>query len=166
MSRTDKLEFCNLIDNIINNDNFKALDSELHHGISRYDHSIRVAKATYFVGKRLHLKKLKETVTAAVLHDYYLDKDLEEYNAGQKLKQHPDLACANAMKDFNITEFEQNIIKSHMFPICNELPKYKESYLVSTMDKCVAAYEMYKFKFSLVFTVWALFIFNMITLQK
>ena len=53
-----------------------------------------------------------------------------------------------------------------MFPISKEIPKYKESYLVSTMDKCVAAYEMYKFKFSLIFTIWALFIFNMITLQK
>ncbi len=166
MSRTDKLEFCNLIDNIINNDNFKALDNELHHGISRYDHSIRVAKATYFVGKRLHLKKLEETVIAAVLHDYYLDKDLGEFNAKEKLKEHPIAACENAKRDFNVNDFQQNIIKTHMFPICKELPKYKESYLVSTMDKCVAAYEMYKFKFSLIFTIWALFIFNMITLQK
>ena len=166
MSRTDKLEFCNLIDNIINNDNFKALDNELHHGISRYDHSIRVAKATYFVGKRLHLKKLDETVKAAVLHDYYLDKDLPEFNAKEKLKEHPIAACENAIRDFDVNSFQQNIIKTHMFPICKEMPKYKESLLVSTMDKCVAAYEMYKFKFSLIFTVWALFIFNMITLQK
>ena len=166
MSKTDKLEFNILADNIINNNNFKALDNELHHGISRYDHSIRVAKATYYVSKRLHLKKTEETVQAALLHDYYLDKDLEECNAKEKLKVHPSVACKNAINDFEINEFEQNIIKSHMFPLGKEMPKYKESVLVSMMDKCVASYEMYKFKFSLIFTIWALFIFNMITLQK
>lgn len=166
MSRTDKIEFYNIIEDIINYYKFQKLDNELHHGITRYDHSLRVAKATYYVGKKLRIKKLNETVRAALLHDYYLDSDLQEKSSKEKLSIHPEIACHNAYKDFNITNFQQNIIRTHMFPLSKELPKYKESWLVTVMDKSVAAYEMYRFKFSLVFSVWALFIFNMLTIQK
>ena len=42
---------------------------------------------------------------------------------------------------------EKNIIKAHMFPMYTTVPRYKESILVSLVDKIVAIYEFsHKFK--------------------
>ena len=42
-------------------------------------------------------------------------------------------------------------------------------YLISTVsliDKSVAVYELYRFKFKMVINIWAIFLFNVITLNK
>ena len=49
VSSTKKEEFEILIKDIENNNNFKELDNEFHHGISRYGHSYRVAKGVYTI---------------------------------------------------------------------------------------------------------------------
>jgi len=45
-----------------------------------------------------------------------------------------------------------------MFPVTKTLPKYKESYLVSSVDKVVGLYEMLRYKIP--------FIFKKITIRK
>lgn len=165
MSLEKKQEFEEIVKDILNHNEFKMLDHELHHGISRYGHSLRVAKYAYRVSKKLHWNYVNIT-RAALLHDFYLDDQLEEYGVAKTWCKHPEIALANAKKYFELDERQENMIISHMFPSCKIMPKYKESFLVTCVDKCVSFYEMYRFKASLVLGIWAIFVFNMLTLQK
>ncbi len=165
MTKKNKDEFLTIVDDILNNDKFRELDNELHHGITRYGHSYRVAKATYKVSKFFKMNYKKAT-RGALLHDFYLDREFNLETSKQILANHPNVALINAKQNFKISNLEANIIKSHMFPLNGVMPKYKESWVVTTVDKGVAIYEMYRFKFKLIINFWAIFIFNMITLNK
>lgn len=160
-----KKEFNTIVKDILDNENFINLNQELHHGITRYDHSLRVAKTTYKIGKKLRMKNLEDTTRAALLHDFYTDSQFKEEKPNERLYLHPELAAKNAKEEYQINALQENIIKSHMFPLKGEKPKYKEAWLVSGVDKIVAAYEMYRFKASLMVNIWVLFLFNLL-IQK
>jgi len=158
-------EFQKIVQDILEHDQFQALDNELHHGISRYGHSLRVAKATYQISKKLNWDYERVT-RAALLHDFFLNYQLENYNIAETWCFHPMVALENSKKYFDLDARQENMIVSHMFPSSKVMPKYKESWLVSFVDKGVSFYEMYRFKASLVLGVWTIFLFNMLTLQK
>jgi len=165
MSRAEKIDFDHIVKDILKNEDFKKLDTELHHGITRYNHSLRVAKATYKCSKALGLD-YKEATRAALMHDFFINEQFDGVSTKEVLKNHPSQAVENAKINFCISDLQENIIKSHMFPLGGELPKYKESWVVTMMDKSVALYEMYRFKTSLYVNIFAIFVFNMITMQK
>lgn len=158
-------EFQLIINDILNNNKFNDLQSELHHGISRYQHCLRVAKGTYVITKKLNMDYERAT-RAALLHDFYQDADTTKYTTKETFKIHPDIALVNAQKYFDLDYKQENIIASHMFPVCKTLPKCKEAWITSMVDKGVAIYEMYRFKASLVMGIWILFIFNIISIQR
>lgn len=158
-------EFDSLIQDIINNDSFRELDLELHHGISRYGHSYRVAKGVYKVTKKLHWN-YEEATRAALLHDFYFNYQLEENGEFKNLVEHQSMALLNANQYFKLSDRQKNMIESHMFPMCKKLPKYKESFCLTVVDKVVAFYEMNKFKLSMKLGVYLLFILNMLTIQR
>ena len=165
MSKKNKDEFLNITQDIMNNDKFRELDNEIHHGITRFGHSYRVAKVTYKCCKFLRLDYKKAT-RAALLHDFYLDREFVLEKPKQIFAIHPNLALVNARKYFDLSDKEANIIKAHMFPLNHTMPKYKESWVVTAVDKGVAIYEMYRYKFKLAVNFWTIFLFNVITLNK
>lgn len=165
MTKKEKQEFDSLVKDIVNNPDFQELDNEVHHGISRYGHVIRVSKGVYKMTKSLHLN-YSEATRAALLHDFYFNYQLEENGEVKNLVEHPSISLLNASKYYNLTPLEKNMIESHMFPLCKVLPKYKESFCITIVDKIVAFYEQYRFKAYMKLGVYILFVFNMITLQK
>ena len=165
MTKQNKNEFETIVKDILINNKFKNLDSELHHGISRAGHCMRVAKNTYYITKKLHLDYVKAT-RAALLHDFYEKEDLHSKNSVKALSDHPHVALENASKFYNLSTLEENIIESHMFPFGHALPKHTESWIVSLVDKTVALYEMYRYKISLVLGIYIIFLFNIITIQR
>ncbi len=165
MTKKNKDEFLTIVNDILNNNKFRELDNELHHGITRYGHSYRVAKATFKICKTLKMNYKKAT-RGALLHDFYLDREFNLETSKQILANHPNVALINAKQNFKISNLEANIIKSHMFPLNGVIPKYKESWVVTLVDKGVAIYEMYRFKFKMIINIWAIFLFNIITLNK
>ena len=55
---------------------------------------------------------------------------------------HPSYAAANAKRDFGIGEKEENIIRSHMWPLTvTKLPKCREAVIVCIADKLTSATE-------------------------
>ena len=54
---------------------------------------------------------------------------------------HPRHALDNSSKYYFLSDMEQNIIVSHMFPFGVDLPRYKESLLVDFVDDYIAIYE-------------------------
>ncbi len=154
--------FEDITKDIVSNKQFTKLKNELHHGITRYDHSYRVAKWTYKVCKFFHMDKIITTTRAALLHDFYTNKDTEGNSSVKKLAIHPNIALKNALKYYDLDEVGQNIIKTHMFPCNLNVPKYKESWLVTTVDKTVATYEMLRFKLPLYLGIYAIFIYELL----
>ncbi len=132
-------DFYYIVEDILENENFQKLKEIKHHGITRYNHLLRVAYHTYKISKKLDLKFVEAT-RGALLHDFffYETEDDSAYNA---LKNHSFYALENARKYFELTELEKDIIKTHMFPVTQIRPHYKESYIVDIIDDISSCYE-------------------------
>ncbi|MEG2232972.1 MAG: HD domain-containing protein [Bacilli bacterium] len=162
MTVSKEIEFNNIVNDILKNDAFIDLKYEIHHGISRMQHSLSVAKVTFLICKKTHIKNYEETIRAALLHDFFKTNEI----TSNAFLNHPEVATKNAIKYFNIDDFQKNIIMSHMFPMCKEMPKSKESVIVSLADKAVAIYECTKYKVPLQLGATLLFLFNVICIQR
>lgn len=137
--RRHNTEFYKLVIDILNNKEFNKLKYIDHHGITRYDHSLRVAYYTYIVTKKLHLN-YKQATKAALLHDFFTD-EVSSLDQVSKLRKHPHYALENAKKYYELSALEEDIIKCHMFPVTLTPPKYIESWLVDFIDDVAAIYE-------------------------
>lgn len=162
MTINKEVEFNNIVNDILKNGEFIKLKYEIHHGISRMQHSLSVAKLTYMICRMLHMKKCEETTRAALLHDFFLNSEV----SGKKFVNHPKVAMENAKKYFDINDFQADIIGSHMFPTSNILPKYKEGWLVSIADKIVAVKECTRYKVPLTLGAAFLFFLNFCFIQR
>lgn len=131
---------------IINKDKYQSLKNEDHHGLTRYEHSLRVAKNTYRISKALKMDYVSAT-RGALLHDYFNDEDYRNTKGIKKGSMHPVIALNNARREYELNDKEENIIVSHMYPLGKNKPNCKESWLVSGVDKSVALYECTRFKF-------------------
>jgi len=159
MSDYNKKEFNIVVEDILSNQQFRKMDRELHHGITRLKHSIRVAKISYVLSKFFNADYINAT-RAALMHDFYIDSDFKGVRKTKVFKTHGTKAAMNAKINFNITDIEENIIKSHMFPISEELPRYKEAWIVSIVDKFISIYEMFRFKSVFYANVFLILTFN------
>ena len=132
-------EFNSLIQPIAENEEFLKTKDIKHHGLTRYDHSRRVAYFSYLVTKFLRLD-YKETTEAAMLHDFFTT-EVQYDNAIFKLRRHPNHAVENSKKYFKLSDKQVDIIKTHMFPVTFTPPKYLESWIVDIVDDVVSIYE-------------------------
>ena len=154
-------EFDYIVKDIVNNTKFKKMKNEVHHGMNRMDHSLNVAKLTYKFAKRINMKNYVLLTRAALMHDLFLNEEL----VGKiNLVSHPLVAAQNARKEFNISDLEFSIIKSHMFPLTTSIPKNKESWVLTTTDKIVALFECIKYKIPLRAVATYLLILNFIVI--
>ena len=132
----NKEEYNIIIKDILSNDKVLELDNHIHHKTTRLTHSKRVSYYSYLVCKKLNLDYVSTARGGLFLNSY---SDEKSYKL---LKNHPLIAYKNASKYFKLNNKEKNIIESHMFPInIKYIPKYKESYIVSIVDKIVGVYE-------------------------
>lgn len=161
MQNSKDISFDNIAEDIIKTDKFNQLKKESHHGLTRYIHVMRVSKFTYKITKFLHMDYVSAT-RAALLHDYYTSNDFDNITELKKLNIHPMIASKNASLDFKLNEIEKNAIEAHMFPMGKTLPKYKESWVLTAVDKTVATYEQSKYKWKNAIAVYMIFIMNMI----
>ena len=85
MNRYYKEEFESIVSQILSNKEFLKTKDKSHHGITRYEHLMRVSYYSYFITKILRLN-YKETARAGLLHDFFLDevKDENGLRAGTK----------------------------------------------------------------------------------
>ena len=137
----DDADFMKLANKILNNGQFKKIKHIVHHGTTRYNHSIRVAYLSYQITK-IFGGEQESVVKAGILHDFFLNNyDKKLSNKVWMLIYHPVLAEQRAENYFNLTEKEKNIIKAHMFPLSKTIPKSKEAWIVALADKIVALEE-------------------------
>ena len=123
----------------INNEEFQEMKKITHHGITRFNHSLRVSYYTYLVTKKLKLNYIDAT-RAALLHDFFSD-ETENMKTKKALKEHPKIALENSKKYYELSKMQEDIILKHMYPITTKMPKYKESWVVDIVDDVASLYE-------------------------
>ncbi len=132
---------------ILKCEKYQALDTFIQHGnISCKKHSIRVAHISLSINRFLKLNcNEKSLVRGALLHDYFLyDWHIKEKWHNWHGFRHPKIAMKNAIRDFAVTELEQDIIKKHMWPLTIIPPRRRESWIVSIADKYCSTMETIK----------------------
>ena len=147
IKRIDDEEYINIVKDILENNNFKKLLEIEHHGMTRFDHLVKISYHSYKVAKKLNFRYV-DVARGGLLHDFFLDG-----NERTNLKKftdtftHPKRALKTAKNNFQINDIQANIIISHMFPFYLSIPKYKESILVNVVDKIIGGYEFIRYKF-------------------
>ncbi len=132
---------------IMSNKKYMLLNQESHHGLTRLEHSLRVSRNVYKVAKKLNLDYVSAT-RAALLHDFFFNEEFESNHGLIQGVVHPDIALANACGAFKLNEIEKNAIESHMFPLSVVVPKSREAWVLTIVDKLVAIYEYGLYKFN------------------
>lgn len=138
-----KREYLSIVRDILNNEDFQKLKDYYHHNSSIYDHVVRVSYISYKVCKKLNLDYVSGA-RGALLHDFFLydwrqyKKEKHDMSHGYN---HPLEALENAQKHFVVNKIEEDIIIKHMWPKSFGTPKYKESLVVTLVDKYCACGE-------------------------
>lgn len=139
-------DFINIIKPIIENDTVKQMKNyKQHYETTCFDHCLTTSYYCYKYCKKFHLD-YKSSAKAAMLHDLFLYDWRKKENGRKGLHAftHPKTAYKNATKLFNLNEKEADIILKHMWPVTIKLPKYKESYILTIVDKYCALNESYQ----------------------
>lgn len=137
----DYKEFLNIVGPILEHPEFQKRKKYMHHiGESVYEHTLRVAFDSYKIAKRFGWD-YKSAAIGGILHDFY-DKPWQNCAEKKPFFQkhgfvHAEQARQNALKYFpdKINPKIEDIIKKHMFPLNKRPPRYKESWLISFVDK-------------------------------
>ena len=154
-------EFMSVAGSILEHKEFSKTKEIVHHGNTRYNHSVRVAYIAYKLSKLIGCDTAS-TIRGGMLHDFFLERDDKSVLSETKMwVKHPTIAKENAIKYFNVDIKEQNIIEAHMFPISNVTPKYKEAWLVTLSDKIASSFEVATTAKAQV-SMWVLFLVNLI----
>ncbi len=152
-----------IVDDILNNKEFCNLKNIDHHGITRYNHSLKVSYYSYKIAKVLNLD-YEKTARAGLLHDFFFSNSTKmDKERITSVFVHPKKAALKSKELFNISELEEDIIKTHMFPVNLSIPKYAESWIVNLVDKTISLREFYKkfgYKFAYAANLYILFLIN------
>ncbi|MBQ8508829.1 MAG: phosphohydrolase [Clostridia bacterium] len=146
-------EFLDLVAQTISGSRIAEEAAFTQHGnTSCLTHSLAVAYFSYRIARRYPWLgfNLCELVRGALLHDYFLydwhtTPPPSFYRGLLRLHgfSHPYTAFSNAQFDFELSDREKDIITKHMFPLTFFLPLYRESWLVSAVDKFCSTYEVF-----------------------
>lgn len=148
-NRYELTHFFEIIKDITSNETVKQMKNfKQHCNTSCYKHCMQVAYFTYITCKKLKLDYVSAT-RAAMLHDLFLYDWRKKYRnielSGLHAFIHPKIALKNASNIFELNEIEKDIIEKHMWPVTFSFPKYKESYIVTVMDKYSTCLEIYSY---------------------
>ena len=150
MAEDKKIKYDNIIHlyggDILNSKGMNDSKHYIQHGdTSVFDHCLSVADMSLKIANTLNLNY--DTVTlvrGSLLHDYFL-YDWHEKDASHRLHgyHHSEKALSNAKRDFKLNEVEEDMIRSHMFPLnISKVPRHKESVILCLADKLVSAAEV------------------------
>ena len=133
---------------LLAHEKLKSLDNiKQHYKCTRLKHSIDVSYYSFYIAKLLKFDYVS-AAKAGLLHDlYFYEKSGFKENV-KMLRRHPKEALKNALEICDLNEIERDIIKRHMWLITLRPPKYKESYIVTFVDKYCAAKEFFSSVFS------------------
>lgn len=129
-------------DLIINETVLKMKKYRQHFNVNCFDHCLFVSYNSYLICKKHKLDYIS-VARAGLLHDLFLYdwRKRQDGRKGYHAFTHGKTALENAMKITNLNDKEKDIIKKHMWPVTLEIPKYKETFIITLVDKYFAMVE-------------------------
>jgi len=138
--------FISIISDMIENNTVKQMNNfKQHYETTCFEHCLVASYYCYLLCKKFNLDYISCS-RAAMVHDLFLYDWRKRQNGRKGLHAftHPQTAYDNASKLFDLNEKEKDIIVKHMWPVTLALPKYKESYILTLVDKYCALNESYQ----------------------
>ena len=138
-------EYAEIVKDIVGNREFLRLKEFFHHNSSIYEHARIVSYLSYRICKYLDLD-YTAAARGGMLHDFFTydwrnhdvpDLPREKFHG----LEHPRIALENSLKHFKLNDMEKDIIIKHMWPLTFFPPRYKESFIVTFVDKYVSSRE-------------------------
>ena len=138
-------EFTAITRELLDSQQVRSMGLWRHHGpVTCLDHSLFVAYWTYRAARFLRLD-IRAATRGALLHDLYLyDPRDKSAHPGNQCLDHPRAAARNAAGLTDLSQKEQNIILSHMWPLGGALPRSLEAWLVDLVDTICAGLEVFR----------------------
>ncbi|MDR3552263.1 MAG: HD family phosphohydrolase [Clostridia bacterium] len=133
---TTDAEYRDCIHELIKNPTVDSMKQFMQHGeTSCYEHCALVSYYSYRLCRRLRLDS-RSAARAGMLHDLFL----YDWHDGTPYRglhgyHHARVALFNAEKCFELNPMERDIIQKHMWPLTAVPPRYRESLIVSCVDK-------------------------------
>ena len=129
-------EFTDQIDDLLRTQAVQKLKYYSHHyRVTRYEHVLLVAQLSFRIARAWGLDS-RAVARSALLHDLYHGG--KDSNYLRHARNHPLTALHNALEVTELSEKEQNIIASHMWPLCAARPRSWEAWLVNAVDTLTA----------------------------
>ena len=133
-------EYMSIVKDIIENDLVNQMKQyRQHFTVSCFDHCLYVSYNLYLLCKKRKLDYIS-AARAGLVHDLFLYdwRKRQEGRKGLHAYTHPKTAYENAKKIFNLNKKEKDIILKHMWPVTLAIPRYKETFLMTYVDKYFA----------------------------
>jgi uncharacterized protein len=111
-----------------------------HHDASVLEHCVAVSRVSFLLARRYGLDA-PSAARGALLHDFFL-YDWRKDKVRNHAFGHARTALENARKYFRLNDIEADCILTHMWPLSRRLYRYRESLVVSLVDKVVTAREL------------------------
>ncbi|MEA4816865.1 MAG: HDIG domain-containing protein [Lachnospiraceae bacterium] len=118
-----------------------------HCNTSRFQHSLNVAYYSFLVCRKMGWD-YHSAARAGLLHDlFFYDWREEDITGKEHIMNHAKISLSNAEKITSLNNIEKDAIVRHMWPCTLTPPRYKESYVVTMVDKLCATFEACENKF-------------------
>lgn len=146
MTKEQLIAFNDYMDELLADEKIKQMSNYIQHGDTTcLMHCKTVAYESVVFACKFHVKvDMKSLIRGALLHDYFLYDWHNQRLGNLHGFHHPGIALKNAMRDYELTEIEMDIIRKHMFPLTLYLPKYRETVIVCLMDKYCTIKEVFR----------------------
>lgn len=146
------VEYMACVGDIIESEKIKKLEQYVqHYHTTRLQHSINVSYYSFLICKFFGWD-YKSAARAGLMHDmFYYDWRTKKGNRSVHSSWHPRVAVDNARKITSLNKIEKDAIIKHMWPCTLVPPRYKESYVITFVDKICAVCEAAEGKLSKLF---------------
>lgn len=137
------MEFIEIIGDLLQNETVLQMKQfRQHYGTTCFNHCLTASYYCYLICRK-HGWDYISCARGAMLHDLFLYdwRHKENGRKGFHAFTHPHTAYQNANTVTPLNEKETDIILKHMWPVTLKFPKYKESYVLTIVDKFCAISE-------------------------
>lgn len=126
---------------LLSDSKVKSMEKFHHHkAITTHFHSVYVSYTVLKMAEKMKLENAREITRAALLHDFYLYEWYTEKHEEYHITYHPKESVKNIEEHFGkLTDYQRNMILSHMFPMGVQRPKNIGAWLLTLADKHCAS---------------------------
>ena len=136
-------EYYGCVSDLLDDKSVLMLRDFRHHiATTRFQHSLNVSYYNYRLCKLLRLDA-RAAARAGLLHDFFLyNRKSHKKTERSHAAEHSKTALRNASERFSISELESDMIVNHMWPMTKKLPRHRETFVITIVDKFCAVAEV------------------------